>query len=124
MNINWARLLLAAAVSLVVFLLLAALIKPAAIGVLAGLYAALWVAQISGPWDGSLVGAAALLPAGLFYGYQSGQGYLTTTGLSEFFFLILAAILGAAAYAVLGGLIGAFTGLMVRLGKAGKLPFF
>jgi hypothetical protein len=122
--INWWRLLFAMLVSLIVSILLIALVRPAAIGFIAGLIAAAWVVRINTPSDGALVCSVAAIPAGVYYGFQAVPGYANPTGLPGPLLAVAGPLLGAIAFAALGSLLGAFLGLMVSLAQKERFPFF
>ncbi|MFN2194775.1 MAG: hypothetical protein ACK2UW_01460 [Anaerolineales bacterium] len=122
--IDWWRLLLAALVSMVVSILLIALVRPAAIGLFAGLIAAAWVARVHSTSDGALVCSVAALPAGVYFGIQAGLDYPNPTGVAEPIIMVAAPLLGAVAYAALGSLFGALIGFLVNLAQKGRFPFF
>jgi hypothetical protein len=109
------RLLLGALVAGLVSLLVSALLRPAAIGVAAGLLAAAWVTRIEGPSDGALVCSVAAIPIGLYFGLQVGQTYPLAPDQSRLAILLAGPILGALGYAAAGSLFGAVLGLIVRL---------
>ena len=118
--VDWRRLLFSTAVGLVVSLLLIALVRPAAIGVFAGLLAAALAARVNGPSDGALVCAAAALPLGAYFGLRVGLEYPLQPGQPQAVILITAPVLGALAYATVGSLTGAAIGFVLGLANLGR----
>jgi hypothetical protein len=124
MGINWYRYIFATAVAGIISTILIVLVKPPFFGFIAGIFAAAWVAHIKGPADGAIVCAVAALPMGLYFGYQAGLNDSLSLDLSRPVILLSAPILGAAVYALLGSVVGGILGLLIRLTRGGRFPFF
>lgn len=118
--LNWQRFLFSSAVGLVVSMLLIALVRPAAIGVFAGLLAAALAARVNGPGDGAVVCAVAAMPVGAYFGWQAGLDYPLQPGQPQAVILVAAPLLGAMAYAILGSLAGVVIGFGVRVVSLGR----
>lgn len=117
MGIDWYRYIFATVVAGIVCAILVLLIRPPFIGVLAGLFAAAWVAHIKGPVDGATICAVAAMPMGLYFGYQVGIDDTLSLEISRTVILLSAPILGVAVYALLGSFVGGILGLMIRLAR-------
>lgn len=119
-QVNWQRYLFSTVVGLLVSVLLIALVRPAVIGVFAGLLAAALAGRVNGPSDGAVVCAVAALPVGAYFGWQAGLAYPLQPGQPQAVILVAGPLLGAMAYSILGSLAGAVFGLAARLLSLGR----